>query len=206
MYEISDREKQTARLWLPDFKRIMESWADKMPDITLSIICAIVSRETLWGWASAYKINGHRGEGDPDGRGDYSQRRGEDSPRYHGYGYFQIDIGSHQGFISTGKWSIPSLALEYVLNAVLWPAWERFKNEPAARRLKATIAAYNAGAGNVAKQLKKGTDVDLATTGRNYAADVLDRARVWDKWLSGEGGVIDPPPLPPPLTDAERRE
>lgn len=42
--------------------------------------------------------------------------------------------------------------------------------------LRAAIAAWNAGLGNVMRALREGLDVDTATSGRDYAQDVLDRA------------------------------
>lgn len=49
--------------------------------------------------------------------------------------------------------------------------------------LKAAIAAYNCGEGNVARALANGADVDRYTTGQNYSWDVLQRAA----WF-GENG------------------
>lgn len=46
---------------------------------------------------------------------------------------------------------------------------------------KEAIAAYNAGAGGVRRVLSKGLDPDAATTGGNYAADVLARKKRIEK-------------------------
>lgn len=50
----------------------------------------------------------------------------------------------------------------------------------------AGIAAYNCGQGNVAKLLAAGRDVDAYTTGKDYSADVLERAAFFAE--NGFGG------------------
>jgi len=42
--------------------------------------------------------------------------------------------------------------------------------------LRAALAGYNAGPGRVLKAIKEGKDIDHYTTGRDYSADVLNRA------------------------------
>jgi len=50
-------------------------------------------------------------------------------------------------------------------------------------RLRAALAAWNAGLGNVLRALREGLDVDFYTSGRDYARDVLDRAG----WFQAHG-------------------
>jgi hypothetical protein len=42
--------------------------------------------------------------------------------------------------------------------------------------LRAAVAAYNCGAGNVLKAIQKGRDVDFFTAHRDYSKDVFNRA------------------------------
>jgi hypothetical protein len=50
-------------------------------------------------------------------------------------------------------------------------------------RLRAALAAWNAGLGNVLRALREGLDVDFYTSGRAFARDVLDRAG----WFQAHG-------------------
>jgi hypothetical protein len=45
--------------------------------------------------------------------------------------------------------------------------------------LKAAVAAYNCGQGNVARALEAGASVDRFTTGENYSWDVVQRATLF---------------------------
>lgn len=45
--------------------------------------------------------------------------------------------------------------------------------------LRASLAAYNAGPGNVAAAIKRGLDVDAYTHGGDYSSDVVRRASAW---------------------------
>ena len=42
--------------------------------------------------------------------------------------------------------------------------------------LRAALASYNSGPGNVLRALEDGRDVDFYTAGRDYSSDVLDRS------------------------------
>lgn len=79
-----------------------------------------------------------------------------------GHGLFQIDLGSHYDFIATGQWADPRAAMEYALKLYSSYRSQIKKAVPSIGPIdlvRATIAAYNAGAGNVIKALKAGVPV-----------------------------------------------
>lgn len=129
-------------------------------DITW-VLLGIGSRETQWGTYRGLKVKG------PACTGDYG----------HGRGLMQIDDRWHKEFIASGKWSDAEANIIYGAG-VLRDAYRWLKRKGAADPLllRASIAAYNAGAAGVWRAVLRGADPDAATTGRNYAADVLRRA------------------------------
>lgn len=108
-------------------------------------------------------------------RGDYGQRPGETEKSYHGFGYWQIDIGSYPDFVKSGDWKDPyktcvkaisvleekRLYLQSKLPAMVGEGLHR-----------AITAAYNCGQGNVFKALKAGKDVDIYTHQHDYSKEV----------------------------------
>lgn len=104
-------------------------------------------------------------------RGDYSQRKGETKPQYHGYGFWQIDIGSFPDFIKTGDWQDPYKCCMKAISVLegkrkyLQPKFPTLDN-------RAITAAYNCGEGNVAKALKNGKDCDIYTHNKDYSKEV----------------------------------
>ncbi|WP_211207831.1 transglycosylase SLT domain-containing protein [Gracilimonas tropica] len=123
--------------------------------LSLSLLLAIASRETGMGTDTYVLANNWTGR---DG---------------HGKGIMQIDDRYH--------------AIAQMIPADDHPA----NIEYAARFLsdlrkalpskKAAIAAYNAGINGVKNVLAQGLDPDVATTGNNYAADVLRRQKMIQK-------------------------
>jgi predicted metal-dependent hydrolase len=118
-------------------------------------------------------------------RGDYGQREGEKEKSYHGYGYMQIDIASYPDFVKSGAWKDPVKtyvkALEVLeeKRAYLAPRFSQLQGEAL---LRAVVAAYNTGQGNVAKTLRGErkaknrkiiTDVDYTTHQKNYSKEVF---------------------------------
>jgi hypothetical protein len=118
-------------------------------------------------------------------RGDYSKRPGEKEKSYHGFGYTQIDIASYPDFVKSGKWKDPVKVYVKCMEvleekrAYLAPRFPDLQGEDL---LRAIVAAYNTGQGNVAKTLRgerkdeKGkviTDVDWTTHGRDYSKEVF---------------------------------
>ena len=100
-----------------------------------------------------------------------------------GRGLMQIDYGAFE-FARTGDWADPSANIDFGCN-LLAENLAYFKkiagdDDP----LRAGIAAYNCGRGNVSKALALGGDVDLYTTGHNYSSDVLARAQWFKQHIS----------------------
>lgn len=96
-----------------------------------------------------------------------------------GVGVFQIDWESHEPFIARGTWKDPRACMEYAINDVLDPA-RRYLSKACAivgdELLDATIAAYNAGAGRVAKFIREGKDIDGATFHQGYIGKIKKKA------------------------------
>ena len=135
--------------------------AAKQAGVSPYVICGIGSRESEWGLSRALDQPG------PGGKGDGG----------HGRGLMQIDDRWH-AFARNGKWADPEANLLYAAR-VLVSSRSYIKQRyslTADALLRATVAGYNCGAGNVAKALKRGLDVDFYTTGRDYSKDVLSRA------------------------------
>ena len=98
--------------------------------------------------------------------GDRSQRPGEASPRFHGFGVWQRDSGAFgvdESYLDDVRRQADDAA------ALLADHHSRFG------RWDAAVAAYNCGPGHVRRALDAGEPVDLHTAGRDYAADVLAR-------------------------------
>ena len=186
MYYIGDDESMTAREHLPEVERALESLSDKPEWLTVPLMLAIVSRETIWGHVEGYSI-----KGSPEGMGDWSKRKGEEKARYHGFGFFQIDIGVHADFIKTGKWKEVYEACRYVSVAVLignerWMIqhcqgknYSWCQQDTPVLRLRRIVAGYNCGVGNSVKEIEP----DSRTAHHNYSRDVVnDRLPTWTMW------------------------
>lgn len=108
-------------------------------------------------------------------RGDYSQRPGEKEKSYHGFGYWQIDIGSYPAFVKSGDWKDPLKTCRKAIVVLeekriyLQQQFPALAGEDLAR---AITAAYNCGQGNVAKAIRAKRDVDAYTHQKNYSAEV----------------------------------
>src|SRR2546423_5219733 len=100
----------------------------------------------------------------------------------HGHGVWQYDDRFHKipaGFDTNARQQADIAA------GLLADLIKHFKGN-----LAAAMAAYNAGVGGVEKQLKKGSNPDAATTGKDYGSDVLARLDALTKNL----------PATPPVT------
>ncbi|HLK04847.1 MAG TPA: peptidoglycan-binding protein [Candidatus Acidoferrum sp.] len=160
-----------------DFKDFIQAGAAQNGFQT-TVIAGIGSRESNWGLA--LKPVG------PGGTGDFGKRRFPTQFRQgalpadgggFGRGLMQIDFDA-QEFARTGNWQDPK---QNILNgcqilASARDVLQRKTNLSGADLLRAAIAAYNCGAGNVLQAIQGGHDVDFFTTGRNYSSDVLNRA------------------------------
>lgn len=95
-----------------------------------------------------------------------------------GVGVFQIDWESHHSFIARGTWSQPRACMAYALE-ILATARAYLVKACAVQGdelLDATLAAYNAGAGRVAKFLREDRDLDGATFHPGYIGKIKRKA------------------------------
>lgn len=108
-------------------------------------------------------------------RGDYTQRQGENEKQYHGFGYWQIDIGSYPDFIKSGDWKDPFKTCRQAIGVLeskrLWLK-EHIPDLPATLFERAITAAYNCGEGNIRKVVEAGQDIDAHTYNHDYSAEV----------------------------------
>lgn len=108
-------------------------------------------------------------------KGDYGQRPGETEKSYHGFGFWQIDIGSYHDFIKSGDWKDPYKCClkaidvleekrKYLSANLVLTDTDHFN--------RAITAAYNCGQGNVVKSIRGKLGVDYYTHEKNYSAMV----------------------------------
>lgn len=107
--------------------------------------------------------------------GDYGQRQGEVVARYHGFGFWQIDIKSFPEFVASGDWKDPHKCCaqairvleskrKYLSDKLPGLTGEAFE--------RATVAAYNCGEGRVMRAILAHQDPDTMTFGKDYVAAV----------------------------------
>jgi len=143
-----------------------------------SIVCGIGSRESHWGLL--LDPPGPAGTGDTIRRSKRREWRPGDLPpdgRGFGRGLMQIDYDAHL-FARGDEWQDPNKNILYgctVLkqNVVVL---KRKTDLAGPALLRAAVAAYNCGAGNVLKAVHNDRDVDYYTHGRDYSRDTLNRA------------------------------
>jgi hypothetical protein len=169
---------------LAKFRTVLEA-AGTEADVPVCVLAGIGSRECGWGLSLRPPT--------PAGTGDFVPRHfptqfrsGPLPPDGGGYGrgIMQIDFDAHE-FARTGAWRDPADNLRY--GAKTLAGSRNVLSGATALRgmdlLRAAIAGYNCGTGNVQRAIAHGLDVDYFTSGRNYAADVLNRAG----WFHGHG-------------------
>ena len=147
-------------------------------DVSPALIAGIGSRESHWGLA----LNplGPDGTGDRVARAAPTRfRTGALPPDNCGFGrgLMQIDFDAHD-FARTGNWRDPESNICYGVG-VLCDARTLFRRKTSLTGiplLRAAVAAYNCGAGNVLNAIRNGYDVDFFTAGRDYSRDTLSRA------------------------------
>ncbi len=152
-------------------------------DIPVSVIAGIGSRESQWGLAlklSADATTLAAGTGDFAKRSYPTRyRTGPLPPDGGGYGrgLMQIDFDYHE-FARTGNWADPQSNIDYGCRVLA--DFREFMRRRAglqdAALVRAMLASYNVGPGNVLRGLRDGRDVNFFTAGRNYSDDVLHRA------------------------------
>jgi hypothetical protein len=143
-----------------------------------AVIVALGSRESRFGLALV-----PRG---PSGTSDFvprprpaPQRRAALPPDGLGFrrGLLQIDYDEH-AFARDGGWSDARANIAFGCRLVAEAkGFLRRRTMLSSRALlRAALAAYNCGAGNVLRALRQGADIDFYTARRNYSADIMRRA------------------------------
>jgi hypothetical protein len=146
-------------------------------DFPAALIAAIGSRESAWGLALRPK--------GPAGTGDFTRRSCPTALRQgplppdggYGRGLMQIDYDAHE-FARSGTWREPEQNIRYGCKVLAGNRdfFRRRTQLTGTALLRAMLAAYNCGAGNVVRALNAGLDVDYFTSHRDYSADTLNRA------------------------------
>ncbi len=159
------------------YRSFIEASAEKYK-FQPSVICGIGSRESAWGLSLKPET--------PAGTGDFIKRKFPSKFRQgplppdgggFGRGLMQIDFDAHD-FARNGNWKDPKSNIEYG-SKVFSQSYSYLKNKTSLKGkelLRAAIAGYNCGPGNVLKAVNAGLDVDYYTFGRDYSKDVLNRA------------------------------
>lgn len=142
-----------------------------------ALIAGIGSRESAWGLALTPK--------GPGGTGDFVKRafptplrRGALPPQGgFGRGLMQIDFDAHE-FARSGPWQDPAQNISYGCKVLAdnRAFFERRMRLAGQALMRASLAAYNCGPGNVQKALAAGLDADYYTAHRDYSASTLNRA------------------------------
>jgi peptidoglycan hydrolase-like protein with peptidoglycan-binding domain len=140
-------------------------------------LAGIGSRES--GWGLLLKPRGPAGTGDFGKRKFPAQFRQGPLPPDGGFGrgLMQIDFDAFE-FARTGNWQDPQANIEFgcqVLKDNVNLLQEKTDRQ-GITLLQAAVAAYNCGTRNVLQAIRDGRDIDFYTTGRDYSADVLNRA------------------------------
>ena len=179
------RDMQEAKKYLSGISEAATKY-----DLAPSLICAIGSRESNWGQGSDMRPKGPSGTGDWAPR--YPKRWGYAMPPDGlgwGRGLMQVDY-AESDFGKTGPWMDATQNILFGSNE-LESNIKHYMANPTngVDPVRAAVAAYNCGQGNVARAIKDGFDVDHYTTGGDYSADVMGRAA----WFKSSG--FDNPPL-----------
>lgn len=111
-------------------------------------------------------------------KGDFGKRPGEPQKIFHGFGFWQIDIGSFPAFVNSEKWKDPLETAKMAVkvldgkkNFLQQKGWQQ-KLTPVMWE-RAITAAYNCGEGNVNKVLTNNLDVDSSTFSKDYSKEVF---------------------------------
>lgn len=104
----------------------------------------------------------------------------------HGHSIMQIDDRSFPDFCKSDDWKDPAKAIRMgaqVLKNKLDEV-QRVRGIPETDRLRIAIAAYNCGARRACDHYLNGRSPDTSTTGKDYSADVGERARFFNEKLA----------------------
>lgn len=121
--------------------------------------------------------------------GDFSQRAGESSPRFHGFGVWQRDSGTFdvdKSYLKSVRKQANDAASLLADNFRILDDW------------RAAVAAYNCGPGRVQQAIAEGKSVDVFTTGGDYSADVMATRDLLRRRPKADVGIIDDPDRVPP--------
>ncbi len=167
-------------LWLQFQRAVTEGWIaymrefGRLYDIPAYRIAAIASRET-----NIQNI-----------RGDYSQRKGEVTKRYHGFGVMQVDLNTDPDFAR--RWNAAvhksDMARESfekgvkILKSKYTYLANKKLTEPILTRY--AIAAYNGGERRAYDAWIDNESPDSITTKKNYYSDVAAREVVFQKFFA----------------------
>jgi len=119
-------------------------------------------------------------------KGDFSKRSGETEKKYHGFGFWQIDISSFADFVNSDKWIDPLETAKMAVKVLgekrsylKQKGWDQ-KLDPVTWE-RAITAAYNCGQGNVHKALTENKDVDSYTYSNDYSKEVFRYRGIYNK-------------------------
>ncbi|OCT95308.1 lysozyme g [Xenopus laevis] len=146
--QASERMAQTDLTRMNRYKSIIESVSQKK-GMDAAVIAGIISRESR---AGSVLINGWGDNGNA-------------------FGLMQVDKRFHK---ISGLWNSEEHLIQgtEILIGMFQSIKRKFPTWSIEQHLKGAIAAYNAGPGNIIN-----LDVDSRTTGKDYANDVLARAK-----------------------------
>ena len=111
-------------------------------------------------------------------KGDWSKRSNDAEKKYHGFGFWQIDIDSYPTFVNSGDWADPAKCCKMAV-AVLNEKRNYLISKHYDQQLdpvmfqRAITASYNCGQGNVAKAINNGRDIDYYTFAKDYSREVF---------------------------------
>jgi soluble lytic murein transglycosylase-like protein len=141
--------------------------------MTPSLICAIAWRESGWGQSRLMRPKG------PGGTGDWAPRQGRMPPDGLGWGrgLMQIDYASHIAFCSNpSEWQDPTKNILYGCD-IFYGYRKQIQADisgiSSLDLLRASVAAYNAGAGAAIKAIRNGNDVSKITYSPGYVDDII---------------------------------
>jgi len=183
--------------------------------VSVFALLALGDRESRWG--AALTPPGPTGVGDKAPRGDRQPPAlGPGGVRGWGYGLMQIDYESFPEFVTSGAYADPRknirkgasvLAgkMKYLALTPKTPTVTLTESQASRRGvrpgvypdprplsgdalLRAGLAAYNTGEGNVLKSVAAGMAPDRTTTGADYGTDVIERAQALASRFVAEGG------------------
>ena len=175
-YARDDRELQAHLAEARRYKAVVDSAAGEL-GLSAALVAGLASRESAWGLA--LKPKGPGGTGDFFKRSCPTPLRRGTLPADGGFGrgLMQIDFDAHE-FARTGPWHDPQQNIRYGCKVLAdnRAFFERKCHLSESALLRATLAAYNCGPGNVLRALNSGLDTDYFTAHRNYSTDTLNRA------------------------------